>query len=59
MGKPEYLVYQIRWSNFDRFSLRQWHVTTTEMGPTSTHVASRRGKARTVDNLGASSGGDE
>jgi hypothetical protein len=57
-GKLECLVSQTRWSAFGRFSLRRRCVLVMEVGPTSTQVASRRGKARTMANLGASSGED-
>jgi hypothetical protein len=56
--KLDYLVFQTRWFDFDRFNLHRWHAPTMEIGPTSTHAASGRGKAMTVANLRASSGGD-
>jgi hypothetical protein len=57
--KPEYPVSQTEWSSFERFSLHRLRVPAMEIGSTSTQAASRRGKARTVANSGASSGGDE
>jgi hypothetical protein len=47
-------VFQTEWSNFGRFSLHRRHISVMEIGPTSTQVESRRGKARTLTNSGAS-----
>jgi hypothetical protein len=58
-GKLECLISEIGWSNFDRFSLHRWCTLATKIGPTSTQAASGRGKARTIANSGANSGGDE
>jgi hypothetical protein len=59
LRKLEYPVYQTRWSSFGRFSLRRRRTSATEIVPTSTQAASGWGKARTMANLGASSGRDE
>jgi hypothetical protein len=59
LGKPKYLVSQIRWSNFGRFSLCRQRAPMIEIGPTSTQAVFGRGKARTMANLGASGGRDE
>jgi hypothetical protein len=56
--KLEYPVSQTGWSSFDRFSLHRQRVPVTEIWPTSTQVVFGRGKARTVANSRASSGGD-
>jgi long-subunit fatty acid transport protein len=58
-GKLEYSVSQTEWSNFDRFSLHRRCAPATEIGPTSTQVASGQGEARTMANSGANDGGDE
>jgi hypothetical protein len=57
-GKSEYPVSQTGWSGFGRFSLCRRNAPAMEIGPTSTQVASGRGKARTMANLGASGGRD-
>jgi hypothetical protein len=51
--------FQTGWFGFGRFSLHRRHASATKIGPTSTQVASGRGKAWTVANLGASGGEDE
>jgi hypothetical protein len=56
--KPEYWVSQTGWSDFGRFNFNWRRMPVTEIGTTTTQAASRRGKARTATNLGASGGGD-
>jgi hypothetical protein len=46
------------WFGFRRFGLRLWRALTMEIESTSTQAAYGRGKARTMANLGASSGRD-
>jgi hypothetical protein len=54
-GKLVYPVSQTGWSGFGRFSLRKRRALVTEIGPTSTQVASGQG---IMANLGASGGRD-
>jgi hypothetical protein len=57
-GKPEYPVFQTRWSSFGKFGLHLRRTAMTEIGPTSIQAAFGRGKARIVANLEASGSGD-
>jgi hypothetical protein len=54
-GNP---IFQTGLSDFDRFDFHGQRTPMMEIGPTSTQVASGRGKVRTVANLGASGGED-